>query len=120
MENRRPTELEYDPFYAGYVSLVPESDVLPVLRNQPRDLASVNPSSHTQYRTLEPEQSHFFRSVPLRTRVHKEGASISLRGRLPNFTTKSFFLAPEFPIGWIPALRSAVTLGYSYGKSVYS
>jgi hypothetical protein len=32
--NGRPDATEYAPFYAGYVSLVPESDVIPVLEQQ--------------------------------------------------------------------------------------
>ncbi len=35
---RRPTDQEYAPFYAGYVALVPEHDVLTVLRAQADDL----------------------------------------------------------------------------------
>ena len=40
----RPDSTEYAPYYAGYVSLVPEGNVIDVLANQfddtdPRDLA---------------------------------------------------------------------------------
>src|SRR2546430_1390684 len=34
----RPTEGEFAPFYAGYVSLVPESDIISVLERQPDDI----------------------------------------------------------------------------------
>lgn len=34
----RPTETEYAPYYSGYVSLVPESDVIGVLESQPAEL----------------------------------------------------------------------------------
>lgn len=34
----RPTDTEFAPFYAGYVSLVPESDVLSVLETQVADI----------------------------------------------------------------------------------
>jgi hypothetical protein len=37
----RPTASEYAPFYAGYVSLVPEEDVLAVLAAQPAELGGV-------------------------------------------------------------------------------
>lgn len=33
----RPLESEYPPFHAGYVSLVPEEEILPVLAEQLRD-----------------------------------------------------------------------------------
>ena len=33
----RPRESEYPPFHAGYVSLVPEDEILPVLAEQLRD-----------------------------------------------------------------------------------
>jgi hypothetical protein len=51
MPTGRPAETEYAPFYAGYVSLVPESDILPVLEQQVdefRELASaVSPDRET-------------------------------------------------------------------------
>ncbi len=34
----RPAESEFAPFYRGYVSLVPETDILAVLEQQPADL----------------------------------------------------------------------------------
>lgn len=34
MPSGRPADSEYAPFYAGYVSLVPEEDVLPALERQ--------------------------------------------------------------------------------------
>ncbi|MCA9728906.1 MAG: DinB family protein [Candidatus Eisenbacteria bacterium] len=34
----RPLETEYAPFYAGYLDLVPESDLIGALEAQPRDL----------------------------------------------------------------------------------
>jgi DinB superfamily len=34
----RPSDAEYAPFYAGYVSLVPETGILPVLERQATDL----------------------------------------------------------------------------------
>lgn len=37
----RPAENEYATFYRGYVSLVPEGDVLPVLEAQPEGLARI-------------------------------------------------------------------------------
>ncbi len=36
----RPRESEYPPFHAGYVSLVPEDEILPVLAEQLRDIVS--------------------------------------------------------------------------------
>ena len=52
----RPAEAEYAPFYAGYVALVPETDVLAVLEGQVdamrRLLASVPAESET-YRYAE-------------------------------------------------------------------
>lgn len=38
MSTRRPTDAEYAPFYAGYVSLVPETEVLPVLEAQVEEI----------------------------------------------------------------------------------
>ena len=35
----RPTESEFAPFYAGYVALVPETDVMTALEDQPRVLS---------------------------------------------------------------------------------
>jgi hypothetical protein len=35
---QRPTQTEYAPFYAGYVALVPESDVLAVLGGQVEEI----------------------------------------------------------------------------------
>jgi len=37
----RPTEAEYAPFYAGYVALVPEADVLGVLESQPAEFDAI-------------------------------------------------------------------------------
>lgn len=37
----RPDEREFAKFYAGYVSLVPESDVLPILERQPNELRNL-------------------------------------------------------------------------------
>ena len=37
----RPGDTEYAPFFSGYVSLVPEADVLAVLEHQPSELARV-------------------------------------------------------------------------------
>ena len=34
----RPTEVEFAPFYAGYVALVPEADIVQVLEGQAADL----------------------------------------------------------------------------------
>jgi hypothetical protein len=38
MKPERPSEKEYAPFYSGYVGLVPETDIVPVLRQQPLEL----------------------------------------------------------------------------------
>jgi hypothetical protein len=46
----RPADTEYAPFYAGYVSLVPEADILSVLEEQKaafRRLAAVEPDRET-------------------------------------------------------------------------
>ena len=37
----RPTNSEFAPFYAGYVSLVPEPQVLPILEHQPVEIADL-------------------------------------------------------------------------------
>ena len=39
MKIQRPGETEFAPFYAGYVSLVPEGEVLGVLESQPGEVA---------------------------------------------------------------------------------
>ena len=52
----RPAETEYAPFYAGYVSLVPESDVLAVLEEQKdafRRLAVGVPKDRERHRYAE-------------------------------------------------------------------
>ena len=52
----RPAETEYAPFYAGYVSLVPESDVLAVLEEQKRvfrRLAAGVPKDRERHRYAE-------------------------------------------------------------------
>jgi hypothetical protein len=42
MTNRqRPAESEYAPFYSGYISLVPEEDVLAALESQARETAAL-------------------------------------------------------------------------------
>src|SRR5215210_2114690 len=37
----RPTAAEYDPYYANYVSLVPEPDISVVLAGQPTELQNL-------------------------------------------------------------------------------
>lgn len=37
----RPAESEYAPFYAGYVSLVPEEDVVSALRDQTAEITAI-------------------------------------------------------------------------------
>jgi hypothetical protein len=52
----RPGEGEYAPFYAGYVALVPESDILAVLERQSgelRDLAVSVPAERETHRYAE-------------------------------------------------------------------
>lgn len=49
----RPTNAEYAPFYAGYVSLVPETDALAVLQAQPAELQKLGaaiPKDRETYR----------------------------------------------------------------------
>jgi hypothetical protein len=41
MKIERPKENEYAPFYAGYVARVPETEILEVLREQPKELKRV-------------------------------------------------------------------------------
>ena len=41
MKMDRPKENEYAPFYAGYVSRVPETEIVEVLREQPKELKRV-------------------------------------------------------------------------------
>ena len=53
---QRPTETEYAPFYAGYVALVPETDVLAVLEGQAdeiRRLLAPVPTGKETYRYAE-------------------------------------------------------------------
>jgi uncharacterized damage-inducible protein DinB len=53
---QRPTETEYAPFYARYVALVPETDILAVLEQQIEEirlLASSVPLSRETYRYAE-------------------------------------------------------------------
>jgi hypothetical protein len=48
----RPSDAEYAPFYAGYVSLVPETGILPVLERQATDLRGLAlsvPPDHETY-----------------------------------------------------------------------
>lgn len=52
----RPPQTEYAPFYAGYVALVPETDVLPVLEGQVdaiRRLLAPVPTEKESYRYAE-------------------------------------------------------------------
>lgn len=52
----RPPQTEYAPFYAGYVALVPETDVLPVLEGQVdaiRRLLAPVPAEKESYRYAE-------------------------------------------------------------------
>jgi hypothetical protein len=37
----RPTTSEYDPYYEGYVSLVPEAEIIPALENQMDELSKL-------------------------------------------------------------------------------
>jgi hypothetical protein len=53
MKIARPSESEYDPFYAGYVGRVPEADILPVLETQVdaiRELATRVPPERETHR----------------------------------------------------------------------
>jgi hypothetical protein len=60
----RPDSTEYAPFYAGYVSKVPEADVLPVLRAEMAHTAAflrgVPPADETK---LHPPYTWTFRQV---------------------------------------------------------
>jgi hypothetical protein len=52
----RPPGTEYAPFFSGYVSLVPEPDVISVLENQPGELArmsSLVPAHRERFRYAE-------------------------------------------------------------------
>jgi hypothetical protein len=52
----RPAQTEYAPFYAGYVALVPETDVLKALEEQKdvfRRLAAVVPAERERHRYAE-------------------------------------------------------------------
>ncbi len=52
----RPASTEYAPFFAGYVSLVPESDVLAVLEGQPAGLVQLSsdvPADRERFRYAE-------------------------------------------------------------------
>jgi uncharacterized damage-inducible protein DinB len=54
--NDRPAETEYAPFYAGYVALVPEADVLAVLGSQVdevRRLLAAVPTGQESHRYAE-------------------------------------------------------------------
>ncbi len=51
--NARPAPDEFAPFYAGYVALVPETDILAVLRQQQADIAQCAgaiPARHEDFR----------------------------------------------------------------------
>jgi hypothetical protein len=48
----RPKENEYAPFYAGYVARVPETEILDVLREQPKELKRIADS-------LTPDKERF-------------------------------------------------------------
>jgi len=53
---RRPADTEYAPFYAGYVALVPETDVLSVLEEQRdvfRRFAAAVPADRERHRYAE-------------------------------------------------------------------
>ena len=53
---QRPTETEYAPFYASYVALVPETDILGVLEQQVEEiqrLAGSLPAERESYRYAE-------------------------------------------------------------------
>ena len=52
----RPPDTEYAPFFARYVSLVPEADLLAVLEGQPAELArlsSIVPADREKFRYAE-------------------------------------------------------------------
>lgn len=52
----RPPDTEYPPFFAGYVSLVPEPDVIAVLESQPAELAKLSsnvPADREKFRYAE-------------------------------------------------------------------
>lgn len=48
----RPEATEYAPFYAGYVSMVPESEVLPVLERQVAEVRELARSVPTERETF--------------------------------------------------------------------
>ena len=52
----RPAQADFDPFYAGYVSLVPDGDIVETLRVQREDLAALF--------ARVPEERHGFRYSP--------------------------------------------------------
>ena len=52
----RPSEEEYAPFYAGYVSLVPEDDILPALERQPQELAALAAEVRPDHETYRYEK----------------------------------------------------------------
>jgi hypothetical protein len=56
MTPERPSEKEFAPFYAGYVGLVPETDIIPVLRQQPAELDA--------FARVVPEDGESFRYGP--------------------------------------------------------
>jgi hypothetical protein len=38
---KRPAQTEYDPYYQGYISLVPEEEIIPALENQMDELSKL-------------------------------------------------------------------------------
>lgn len=63
MKPGRPSEGEYAPFYAGYLSLVTEDDILPVLRNQPDELRA--------FAAEVPQDGESFRYRPDKWRIRE-------------------------------------------------
>lgn len=107
---QRPSETEYAPFYAGYVALVPEADILAVLEGQAdlvRRLVASVPRERETWRYAEGKWSvrELLGHVVDGERVFGHRAFCISRGEpapLPSFDEKEYVAASRFdavPLG---------------------
>ena len=104
-------KIRYYKRRALLVTPVVEYEILPHRRINPYLVFGFG---FTQYRTWEPNVEHYYdRSLP-EFKWRKEG-SFNFTGGLGLrlFLGDRFFVAPEFRIGWSPAVQSTVTIGYA-------
>lgn len=134
--NQRPSETEYAPFYAGYMGLVPEEDVLPLLEEQiaeVRRVAAAIPADQEGYRYAPGKWSfrQVFGHLTDAERVFGFRAFCFSRDQqtpLPGFDENVYVdrggfderTLADLVDEWVSVRRSNVALLRSFGPDVWS